>query len=367
MVANQILEAVKKLPGNILGTPVDIANLILGAATGKGLDGYSKTPFLGSGHINDMLGQSISSSGAVEDITSLGLSFAVPGKAAMAGIAVPASLIKSFKEFNAAKKALDAGKDAEAVFKASGIYRLPGDPTLRANISDEGAKLTKGATKRVLDEYQSGFMAGPHTTLKVNVDHKTSKTLDSLYDNEMLYSLFPELKKVKVREGLFMAPGQGSFDASTNTIRVGEIQDSEAELLKVITHEVQHAVQTQTGLAGGGSPQQFFSDFAGHRKAGTELNKLLAQALNKNDKPAAKFLNEQLDKLIAVDKRAFEHYKTLLGETDARYAEMLAIDPSLRSKLPETVIDRKQLIMQPDQVAPVDTDPLIRAIVNWAK
>ena len=34
----QILDAAKKLPGNIVGGPVDLINLVAGLATGKGAE-----------------------------------------------------------------------------------------------------------------------------------------------------------------------------------------------------------------------------------------------------------------------------------------------------------------------------------------
>lgn len=51
-----LLDAIKRTPGNIVGGPVDLANLITGALAGKGISGLAPAPIGGSNWINSKFG-----------------------------------------------------------------------------------------------------------------------------------------------------------------------------------------------------------------------------------------------------------------------------------------------------------------------
>lgn len=383
-ILDQIITATKKFPGNAVGAPVDVINLILGAVAGKGTEGLSKQPVGGSAQINKMFGLG-ESKGTVEDITSLVQSFLSPGgaaKAAIGGVVVPAQLIKKFSTIKEANKALEAGQTSEAVFNKTGIYKVPTDDILRAVVSDEGAKLKPESKSviRQLSGYQSSVTPGPN--VHISTDMFSKEKLSDILDHPELYKLIPELQDVPVKGGFLMGEGAAAY-TSKGDILMGN-QRSEREYLSTLLHEVQHAIQSKYGMTGGGNPGMF-KDSESLKAADSKLSDMisvakdnLVNAAAKVDKKTyyrdAKFeglpeykaledLEYYKTKLSKVDSKAFEEYLKLGGEAEARY-----VSNAFKKDVPTKTLPTKEYDVDvakttsPESVIKVDDDPVVKAI-----
>lgn len=218
-ILDQLLASAKKFPANAVGAPVDIANIALGAITGKGLEGYTKKPVGGSEQLNSLFGLDSNSGGLGEDIATAVSSLITPGgavKGALAGMVVPARMLKSFPEFNAIQKMFKEGKSAEEIFKTTGAYKVPGDETIKMVLDDAQAKLIN--PKRELAGYQSNTRAGPEQTVSVGELFTPAKLPDVLDHPEFwkMVDANPELaslRETKVGPGLLTPQGNASYNS----------------------------------------------------------------------------------------------------------------------------------------------------------
>lgn len=123
-ILTQVFAGIKKLPGQIIGGPVDVSNLLLGAVTGKGVSGFTDTPVGGSKQINSFFGMGENSSGLAEDVTSVVGNAIIPaGGSSKLAILLPA-LIKqhgSARLFNAFKREFYLSGEGAAAF-GEGVY-----------------------------------------------------------------------------------------------------------------------------------------------------------------------------------------------------------------------------------------------------
>ncbi len=125
--------------------------------------------------------------------------------------------------------------------------------------------------------------------------------LDQVLDHPQLFDAYPELKQQKVAIDQEMS-ARGSYDPKTKTIRLNdsllaEPHDGPDGLKSTLLHEVQHVIQTREGFARGGN--------IADARTLPEFQQMLAE------KSAAGFTD-------AEKKAAFEVYRRLAGETEAR-------------------------------------------------
>lgn len=364
---NQVLEAAKKLPGQTLGGPVDISNLIMGLATGKGLKGFVDKPTGGSESINEKFGLG-KSTGSTEDIASMLMSLATPGgatKAAMAGMIVPAQLLKDFKTFNSAKKALATGEDAEKVYGTSGIFKLPKDDVLRVVISDEKAAIKDSDIfKRTLP---MASHKGP--TQLIHTALGSDKTLGDILDHPELFAAMPELKDIKVK-GKFADYAGGAYSKDADTIYMGA-QDSMEKLKSVLLHEVQHGIQGKSGMVFGAGPGDFIKDSNAIKEAAKKIQeqkKVSDQFMKLN--PSAietkvnKTLGDESKALQKVDADAYQTYKSVQGEAEARLVQKQLETGDYRTYPPKLLDVDLDKLTDPKYAPFVDENPIIQQILK---
>lgn len=269
-VGDQILEAAKKLPGNIVGGPVDLVNLVMGLAAGKGVEGLSSKPVLGSKQINEFFGMK-DSKGLVEDVASAAMGMVSPGGAAKAVIVPAMMVVKDFRTYNKINKVLDPSKPVDpgmekSIFKRTGVYRDPVDGQLKAIIPDKDIKLQPGAIKR---EEGTTFNISESPVQRVRPSSSVFDkpiALEQLIDHPELFRAMPELRNVQVGSGLFMGRGDAAYNAQDDRIFMG-MEKSEKDFISTLLHEVQHAIQSREGFSRGGSPAQFIGDKDALKKA----------------------------------------------------------------------------------------------------
>lgn len=321
---NQILEAAKKLPGQTVGAPADIANLLMGLAAGKGTKGFVDKPIGGSESINEKFGLG-KSTGTGEDIASMLMSLATPGgmaKGALAGVMVPANLLKDFKTFNQAKKALAAGEDAEKVYGSTGVFKLPKDDVLRAVIPDDVAKLKESPILQRVNALYSPN--GPSQVINTSVT--ATKKLEDILDHPELFKAMPELKDIKVT-GEFGGFNSGSYNEATDTIKLGATRTNK-DLLSILLHETQHAIQSKAGMTPGTNPGAFIQNKDAIKDAAKKIQDLkqISDARmkinpHKGEVNINKALGNESKALEKVEADSMQSYAHAQGEAESRLVQ----------------------------------------------
>ena len=344
-ILGQILSGVEKLPQNLVGGPVDVANVILNAAGVKTND----TPIGGSKWLGQLaatasqkLGLGDASNltkdtGIADTATQMIGGLASPGSTALAAVklgtiakamVVPAIAIKSADEVQTAARFLNKGADAQAVYRNSGIFQgLEEQPTYKAVIPDTGASLNTSTGSLLRDSGPNPYYTGPAKLMSdsVQINPNFSGKLPDILDHPDLYNAIPQLKDVNVKHDPNLATGNAYYIPGNNTISVGTHFGSAGEtnidgtlkagdrtgttaFLSSVLHETQHAVQNIYGFAQGGNPGMFL------RGSRDELPFAAQKAKDAGDLPAAKILQDTYNK--AVDK-----YQNIAGELEAKATE----------------------------------------------
>lgn len=380
------IDAAKKLPGQIVGGPVDISNLALGAVTGKGMAGFVPEPDFGSAKINRFFGMDPKSSGVAEDMVSTVLGFLSPsGAAKSTAIIVPAILTKSFKDMRVADRLVEGSQEAAAHFAKTGVYAAPTDDIIRQVISDERVRLKTGITSNVSRQKSltGAGEKGPEVTYKTELNDPVP--LSNILEHPALFSVMPDLHQVKV-SGEFGGWRSASYSPSEDRIRMGSMP-SEKEFLSTLLHEVQHAVQHRSGMATGGNPGMFFRDKATvqlalkraeeMKKKAFEKLKIAADARGENIyRPSDVFKNsteyrnldtmeDAIDRLRELDSKAFKNYKAIGGEAEARAVEAMFNDRDFTAfPLYKYDVPLHELIHEPAKQTKVEDDAIVRAIID---
>lgn len=294
-ILTSILQAGRKLPGQLAGAPIDIANLIGGgyanivdAIRGKEItrsigEGLVPKPIGGSQQINTDIVGLPASGGLAEDLSGLGLNIAtnpigavktvgavgglaalgfraLTGGARTAETSLPAfvnaqrGLIvaaesggKSPEDIRMATKMLDAGADPAEVFQQTGIYKGPLDGKMRTVMNDNNSVINP----MMLDE--TAEIASGKIQLKPGVN-----SLDEILGHPAAFDAYPELKDVSVTSDRNLAVGAAqTWSSPAGTRIVVGPQTSVAELHSTLLHEVQHVVQDTEGFMNGANPGQF--------------------------------------------------------------------------------------------------------------
>ena len=333
-ILSQVVTGIKRIPGSIVGGPVDIANLIMGFASGKGADGYVDTPVGGSKQINNAFGIK-ESKDTVANITELVGSMISPAAASKAVIVPLSMAVKEFSAYNKANKLVKASTDAVEVGPGMFAYRGPVDGIVKTALSDVSAKLL--ASPNIERTASVVNWNGP--TMRVGIPTFTKTKLDEVLDHPELYKTMPEISNVTVRNE-FGGYKSGAYSAENDTIYIGT-HNSDKEFISTLLHEVQHAIQAKTGMTGGGNPGMFIENKAALQTATVKARNMrdeMAEQLTKSnsnikltkaelaDSPLAakkEFMQNVVDMLYGVDGTAYKNYIQLGGEAESRAVQSM--------------------------------------------
>lgn len=197
---------------------------------------------------------------------------------------------------DAAKRLEASGANSRDIFLKTGWYHAP-DGQWKWTLSDKGADLNKDAFLTYTTGGTGGF-GGPTSGEKEEVALKPGgpRKLPDVLSHPTLYQTYPQLKDATVDRLPQAAKDNGAladYESTTNTVRFADNRPKE-EIVSSLLHELQHGVQGFEGFGQGGSSSLFLPTdvYLGRRPATQE----------ENDK-------------------AFENYKRLAGETEARQVE----------------------------------------------
>lgn len=372
----ELIAGIKKIPTAIAGGPVDLANMVMGVVSGKGLQGVSEKPVGGSAWLNEKFG--IQGSGPISDAVELLGSSINPASAGKSlAVLVPALVTKEANTILKAQRALKKGEPAQQVFSETGIYQNPGlQSELMSVISDANSRLKTDMLGR--EEGLQGTFGGPG--MRMFVESGARDNLSDILDHPELFSKVPELKDIKVRP-LWGAVGEAAYNPATKTISMGAFS-SPAKFQSTLLHETQHAIQDMFDLPMGGSPDMFFQD----RKAFDEASSTIQGLRNELSvkiaegtipfKEASKLQDSLLDwsKMFRrADAASFQNYLSLSGEAEARTVQRMFEDPRLAKTFPPEVTNQDlfnrglsmEQLMNPTGLLPqVDADPIIQALIK---
>lgn len=331
-LSTQLINAVKRTPGNIVGGGVDLANLVLGLATGKGLGGLVPEPTGGSESINKLFGlgkDKAPTNDLVEGLLGMvnpgmvAKTAAGAGAAALASmftkgskaakpvasnqrgvIGMPGDLGVSFAEQKAALREIGAGNAGE-VYRSTGMYVDPATGKLLKVVPDTGTALKYtpdvGVSVNVMDTAKGPTIAGVHPPFS-----KAGSTLEDIASGPM-FKAYPELAGTKVGMLSPYTRDSASYSAKNDLMKFGP-SDTISQFLQTILHESQHKIQDISSMSPGGNWEMFLPDREKFRAA---LKNVRQQDPNG---PAA-------TELERVYRQAFRAYENMPGEVQARLVE----------------------------------------------
>lgn len=280
-----------------------------------------------------------------------------------AGMFVPASL--DHPTTRAAKDMLDRGIGREEVWKRTGIMQGP-DGKFRREISDHRAELDGNLPR---NQYDSRL---------VNVPMFQEKTLGDTLSHPDVYRKYPHHKDTPVKSTGFNFDIAGGYDKGKISLAGGK----PSEVLQTALHELQHKIQDESGFARGGNTGEFLApEFKAvkdritkaerelrkklelevkdiiPKDQGGHLNPYVLKALEENpqaknwypegqtqvwnalkDNPYYKEwmnLHDQATVLTKMEAQAYQKYKRLAGEAEARNVEARQkLTPEERRQIP---------------------------------
>ena len=233
----------------------------------------------------------------------------------------------NLEKMKIAQKMLDDGVERTDVWKQTGWMRGP-DGKMRFEIDDSGSALN---LNYVTDENM-----GDALIRRYNETDKIQTSEDVLHHND-LYGAYPDLEDIHTAPG---AAGRGASYSPNLTLTKGAqgkelIQHGGGDAVSSRSpqlHELQHAVQHQEGFARGGNLGDAVESLLSVRNA--ELKKIskamdgreselgLSGYRPKTDDSVLNTMRQRYDYLQqtnpATDEAAYEWYKRLAGEAEAR-------------------------------------------------
>jgi len=281
-------------------------------------------------------------------------------------VIVPAIVAgKTFRQVAEAQKLLDSGRDVSTVFESTGIFPGIVDSRMRAVISDAGAKLNYG--EGLVTRRGGGFISPEGPTQLLDLGMWDKRTLGDILDHPELFKRVPGLKDIPV-SATFGGYGGGAYSPSENKIFM-DANKSEKEFLSVLLHETQHAIQQEYMLPQGGNSGMFFNDRAGFDKAKEVLRNVDARQSKsavQTDEILA-MIGDNRNALNWAETNAFQNYMNIAGEAEARAVQELFLNPKKAHRVPYDYYDVPlgELIADPAKVPKVDTDPVVKAIVDF--
>lgn len=160
-----------------------------------------------------------------------------------------------------------------------------------------------------------------------------------------LFTAYPQLREINVRFETLPSGKSGYFNPRENRIAINITQiegDSEA-IRKNLTHEIQHAIQKIEGFASGGNVAseemnhmaKLFNDAMDRKKAGEDVSSWV--------------LDQYYHEYLLARKKAYEDYRRIAGEVEARNAATRRFGAKSYFSLEDTEgIDRRQQIIKND-------------------
>lgn len=350
--SSQLLTALQRTPGNIAGAPVDLANLLAGFVSGRGVGGLvpGVQAVGGSDWINSKFGltekgdtaqqsaeavASLATPGGIAKGAVIGLSplvatmlsgikgakaaaMAGPG-AKQAGMIVPAKVL-NFSNAKAAEKLIDSGAAKEA-WKKYGVYRDNVDGQLKSVLSDAGAKFKDGALKATL---QGNYGKGPVPWYSLINDTHGAKDrlLSDVLEHPALEKALPDIYyglKISPSSGMGYrgAYYKGKVDLTAGT--------SQKDMMSTMLHEIQHGVQDNYGFATGGNSREFIRRADSMKEIETALKKISDKRYDdKLEKIIPGSLLANINRVALVPgKEAFKRYEQIPGEVEARTVQKM--------------------------------------------
>lgn len=286
-------------------------------------------------------------------------------------VIVPAMVAgKTFKQVKQAQELLNQGVDVSTVFEKTDIYPGLTDDILRSVISDTGAKLKYG--EKLIQKSLGHFgneSIGP--TQRLGLGMWENRTLGDILDHPELFSRIPELKDIPV-SAQFGGWDSGAYSPETNRIFMGGT-DNENEFKSILLHEVQHAIQNKYGMTQGGNSGMFYDNEQLFTKARDVLDNVDRSQYDSrlsgyNSKVITDTIKNAKKALSNASNKAFRNYENLGGEAEARAVQKLLETPQLAGKVPldyYPVDSLADIIASPSSVPKVDSDPVIKAILDF--
>lgn len=390
-ILGQILEGVKKFPGNVAGAPIDLANILANAlrasvgvamsATGtkaSDLPDLDDNPVGGSKWINEKFG--LKSTGTADEITqavtglispSSGIASAAKIPALLKAMIVPAIALDA-RAAATTNKFLRAGADPAKVYEHTGMFEgLEQYPQLKAVLPDTNATLQAvGGVLRTAEPNR--FYSGPtnlqSTTTKLSPQ---AQFLPDVLNHPELFEAMPALRDVKIKAR--DRTGSGAYYPDTKTIEIGPGTgtkgatnlrgqpadiDADEQFMSVLLHETQHAVQYASGFMGGGNPGMFLRD-------ASKIDKAIDKA--KSYPHLMGSTNRTL--LEGLKAQAQENYMNLGGELEAQIVQAQRKNPELLKLNPADIAIKqaggKDKIIDPKKVEFLDDDPTIQELLKY--
>ena len=155
-----------------------------------------------------------------------------------------------------------------------------------------------------------------------------SATLENIIDHEELFRAYPQLRKAKVEFADLPRGTKGQYDRESNTIRIDQSLRSAPE--DTLVHEIQHAIQSAEGFAGGSSPEYWAArDYeTGEVKKRMRMERRNEfRQLSKEDQnkyTRYKELEREMDRLESAEDGTedADRYVKYERESDALYLEL---------------------------------------------
>lgn len=175
----------------------------------------------------------------------------------------------------------------------------------------------------------------PDYDVKVRIPRpKEEIKLSYVYPHKKLYEIYPQLKNVTVTIKDSLPPGDALSYLNEGKIEIGDYYREANEFKALLAHEVQHFIQKIEGFAPGGNP--FVEKFNIIKSAERELGR----------RPSPSELSEYVLSRYQthnVERAAWERYRRLLGEVEARSV-------ARESTLPPEVL--KEMVPYETQLTP---------------
>lgn len=297
---------------------------------------------------------------------------------------------------NSAQQRLEAGEDAETVRKETGWYR-GADGKWRFEISDKDAKLKKPFPSQgqawgdILDSQRKkpGFFDKP-------------ATLGDLIDHPALFAAYPELANLNMTDEAGNGASFRPADAARGPAEIAIGRDVVmSDVLSIVMHEVQHAIQTKEGFARGGnssdkslpstdalideinheyrekikaveaSPeyQQFLADHIARVPDTDRYREVRGQMLDVAKRDAVQaahdqfiqpLLAERSEKTAAISQDGFDALKTLAGPRYAAYRRLAGEVEARNTQARQNMSEAERQATPPSQTADVaDSDVIV--------
>lgn len=405
---DQLVSATKRTPGLIAGAPVDLSNLLMGLATGRGLSGYVDAPVSGSKQLNAIFGLDSPSGGILQDSAEAVAGLLTPTGAAKGAVLGAAGI---------SKLALSAMEKAEVTGALGAMIvpaRLLGDKSMQMfrqfiNAESLGTKTAKELydqtglfrdklgpknVKGIIDDSKATLKTVPGLTVDANgvkLAPGTSITVKDLLNHPQFEELIlkdPELSKIaNSKVSLETDPRYfGGYTHSEEGAITMSDRGSVKDWMETLMHELQHAVQHRTGAIGGSNSRTYLEYPGRLKKATDNADQLATSAISKmnaavksGDKIAEMAAHSEMNQLSqdahtlkGVGQRAYRRYLDTQGEVQARATGDMFVDPRTIKTFDPAMQDPARQLRAADMKLPdlapgelkFDMEPSIKALID---